>query len=107
MTSVLVLYYSSYGHIATMAAAVAEGVQGAGANAVVKRRVIGRCCSSAMPGRSGGASSWQLTSSGCGSRGRPVEGPHHPERDKKRRPARLRAATESRPPTLRITSHAA
>jgi len=37
MTSVLVLYYSSYGHIATMAAAVAEGVQGAGANAVVKR----------------------------------------------------------------------
>lgn len=37
MTSVLVLYYSSYGHIATMAAAVAEGVQGAGADAVVKR----------------------------------------------------------------------
>lgn len=39
MTQVLVLYYSSYGHIATMATAVAEGVRslGSGVDAVVKR----------------------------------------------------------------------
>ena len=37
MTTVLVLYYSSYGHIASMATAVAEGVRSAGAEAVVKR----------------------------------------------------------------------
>jgi NAD(P)H dehydrogenase (quinone) len=37
MTRVLVLYYSSYGHIETMAQAVAEGVREAGAEAVIKR----------------------------------------------------------------------
>jgi NAD(P)H dehydrogenase (quinone) len=37
MTKVLVLYYSCYGHIETMAYAVAEGVREAGAEAVVKR----------------------------------------------------------------------
>jgi NAD(P)H dehydrogenase (quinone) len=37
MTRVLVLYYSSYGHIETMAKAVAEGVRAAGAEAVIKR----------------------------------------------------------------------
>jgi NAD(P)H dehydrogenase (quinone) len=37
MTRVLVLYYSSYGHIERMAGAVAEGVRAAGAEAVVKR----------------------------------------------------------------------
>lgn len=37
MARVLVLYYSSYGHIETMAQAVAEGVREAGAEAVVKR----------------------------------------------------------------------
>lgn len=37
MTKVLVLYYSSYGHIETMAEAVAEGVRGAGAEAILKR----------------------------------------------------------------------
>ncbi len=37
MTKVLVLYYSSYGHIETMAHAVAEGVREAGAEAVIKR----------------------------------------------------------------------
>lgn len=37
MTKVLVLYYSSYGHIETMAGAVAEGVREAGADAVIKR----------------------------------------------------------------------
>jgi len=37
MTKVLVLYYSSYGHIETMAQAVAEGAREAGAEAVVKR----------------------------------------------------------------------
>lgn len=37
MTKVLVLYYSSYGHIETMAYAVAEGVKSAGGEAVVKR----------------------------------------------------------------------
>lgn len=37
MTKVLVLYYSSYGHIETMAQAVAEGARAAGADAVVKR----------------------------------------------------------------------
>ena len=37
MTKVLVLYYSSYGHIEEMAHAVAEGARGAGAEAVVKR----------------------------------------------------------------------
>ena len=37
MTQVLVLYYSSYGHIETMASAIADGVRAAGAQAVVKR----------------------------------------------------------------------
>ncbi|TCV68694.1 NAD(P)H:quinone oxidoreductase [Neorhizobium sp. S3-V5DH] len=37
MTKVLVLYYSSYGHIETMAKAVAQGARDAGAVAVVKR----------------------------------------------------------------------
>ena len=37
MTKVLVLYYSSYGHIERMADAVAEGVRQAGADAVIKR----------------------------------------------------------------------
>ncbi|MDX3924763.1 MAG: NAD(P)H:quinone oxidoreductase type IV [Shinella sp.] len=37
MAKVLVLYYSSYGHIETMAYAVAEGVKSAGGEAVVKR----------------------------------------------------------------------
>ena len=37
MTRVLILYYSTYGHIETMAHAVAEGVREAGAEAVVKR----------------------------------------------------------------------
>ncbi|MFE0753819.1 NAD(P)H:quinone oxidoreductase [Inquilinus sp. NPDC058860] len=37
MTKVLVLYYSSYGHIETMATAVAEGVREAGGEPVIKR----------------------------------------------------------------------
>ncbi|HYG85043.1 MAG TPA: NAD(P)H:quinone oxidoreductase [Azospirillum sp.] len=37
MSRILVLYYSSYGHIGTMAATVAEGAREAGAEAVVKR----------------------------------------------------------------------
>lgn len=37
MTKVLILYYSSYGHIEQMAQAAAEGVREAGAEAVVKR----------------------------------------------------------------------
>ena len=37
MTKVLVLYYSSYGHIETMAQAVAEGAREAGAEVVIKR----------------------------------------------------------------------
>jgi len=37
MAKVLVLYYSSYGHIETMAAAVAEGVREAGGTAEVRR----------------------------------------------------------------------
>ena len=37
MAKVLVLYYSSYGHIETMAGAVAEGARGAGATVDVKR----------------------------------------------------------------------
>jgi NAD(P)H dehydrogenase (quinone) len=37
MTKVLILYYSAYGHIETMAKAVAEGARGAGAHADVKR----------------------------------------------------------------------
>ncbi|MGO7180720.1 NAD(P)H:quinone oxidoreductase type IV [Rhizobium brockwellii] len=37
MTKVLVLYYSAYGHIETMAYAVAEGAKSSGAEAVVKR----------------------------------------------------------------------
>jgi NAD(P)H dehydrogenase (quinone) len=37
MASVLILYYSSYGHIETMAKAVAEGVRSAGATAEIKR----------------------------------------------------------------------
>ncbi len=37
MATILVLYYSTYGHIETMAHAVAEGVQSAGVTAVIKR----------------------------------------------------------------------
>lgn len=37
MTKILVLYYSTYGHIETMAYAVAEGAKLAGAEVVVKR----------------------------------------------------------------------
>lgn len=37
MTKVLVLYYSTYGHIETMANAVADGAREAGAEVVVKR----------------------------------------------------------------------
>ncbi len=37
MTKVLVLYYSSYGHIETMAKAVAEGAREAGADVDIKR----------------------------------------------------------------------
>ncbi|MBR0555858.1 NAD(P)H:quinone oxidoreductase type IV [Ciceribacter sp. L1K23] len=37
MTKVLVLYYSAYGHIETMANAVAEGAKSAGADVVIKR----------------------------------------------------------------------
>ncbi|AYD00821.1 NAD(P)H:quinone oxidoreductase type IV [Neorhizobium sp. NCHU2750] len=37
MTKVLVLYYSSYGHIEKMAYAVAEGAKSAGADVTVKR----------------------------------------------------------------------
>ncbi|PSC04961.1 NAD(P)H:quinone oxidoreductase [Alsobacter soli] len=37
MTKVLVLYYSSYGHIETMAKAVAEGAREAGAEVALKR----------------------------------------------------------------------
>jgi multimeric flavodoxin WrbA len=37
MTKVLVLYYSAYGHIETMANAVAEGAREAGATVDIKR----------------------------------------------------------------------
>ena len=37
MTKVLILYYSSYGHIETLAGAIAEGVREGGAEAVIKR----------------------------------------------------------------------
>ena len=37
MAKVLVLYYSSYGHIETMAQAVAEGARSAGADVAIKR----------------------------------------------------------------------
>jgi NAD(P)H dehydrogenase (quinone) len=37
MAKVLVLYYSSYGHIETMAQAVAEGARSAGAEVAIKR----------------------------------------------------------------------
>src|SRR5689334_8552321 len=37
MTKVLVLYYSTYGHVEMMASAVAEGAREAGAEVVVKR----------------------------------------------------------------------
>src|SRR3984893_3903949 len=37
MAKVLVLYYSSYGHIETMAKAIAEGARSAGAGVDIKR----------------------------------------------------------------------
>lgn len=37
MTKVLVIYYSSYGHIETMAQSVAAGAREGGADVVVKR----------------------------------------------------------------------
>ena len=36
MTKILVLYYSSYGHTAQMAEAVAEGIREGGAEAVIR-----------------------------------------------------------------------
>ena len=40
MTKVLVLYYSSYGHIEKMAGAIAEGAREAGADVVVDWNLI-------------------------------------------------------------------
>jgi NAD(P)H dehydrogenase (quinone) len=37
MAKILVLYYSSYGHIETMAGAIAEGARKAGAMVDIKR----------------------------------------------------------------------
>ncbi|MBU8978080.1 MULTISPECIES: NAD(P)H:quinone oxidoreductase [unclassified Lysobacter] len=37
MAKILVLYYSAYGHVETMAQAIAEGARGAGANVDIKR----------------------------------------------------------------------
>ena len=37
MAKVLVLYYSTYGHIETMANAIAEGAKSAGAEVDIKR----------------------------------------------------------------------
>jgi NAD(P)H dehydrogenase (quinone) len=37
MTKVLVLYYSSYGHLATMAEAMADGARAAGADVTIRR----------------------------------------------------------------------
>jgi NAD(P)H dehydrogenase (quinone) len=37
MSKILVLYYSSYGHVETLASAVAEGARGIGAEVAVKR----------------------------------------------------------------------
>ena len=37
MAKVLVLYYSTYGHIETMASAIAEGAKSTGATVDVKR----------------------------------------------------------------------
>jgi NAD(P)H dehydrogenase (quinone) len=37
MSKVLVLYYSTYGHVETMAGAIAEGARGAGATVALKR----------------------------------------------------------------------
>ena len=37
MAKILVLYYSSYGHVETMAGAIAEGAQSAGADVTIKR----------------------------------------------------------------------
>ena len=40
MSKVLVLYYSTYGHIETMAQAVAEGARSAGASVDLKLSLI-------------------------------------------------------------------
>ena len=37
MTKVLVLYYSSYGHVDQMAHAIAEGAKSAGADVAIRR----------------------------------------------------------------------
>lgn len=37
MANILILYYSSYGHVETLARTVAEGVRGAGSTATIKR----------------------------------------------------------------------
>ena len=37
MTKVLVLYYSSYGHVETMASAVADGAREAGVTVAIRR----------------------------------------------------------------------
>lgn len=42
MSKALALYYSSYGHIGTVALAIAEGARSAGATVDVKRVVIAR-----------------------------------------------------------------
>ena len=51
MSKVLVLYYSTYGHIETMAQAVTEGAHAAGATVDVPRR-------SEAPGRIGKRRNW-------------------------------------------------
>jgi NAD(P)H dehydrogenase (quinone) len=43
MAKVLVLYYSTYGHIETMAQAVTEGARNAGAQADIKRQALSGC----------------------------------------------------------------
>ena len=37
MSKILVLYYSSYGHIETLASAIAEGARSEGASVTIKR----------------------------------------------------------------------
>lgn len=51
MAKVLVLYYSSYGHVETMAAAVAEGARQAGATVAVRR--VSELVPDAVAARSG------------------------------------------------------
>ena len=69
MSQILVLYYSTYGHMETMAEAVAEGVRSAGASVDVKWVGSGRVrrCQRGHHVKGSGAAGYCVEATTCGS----------------------------------------